>query len=355
MPLRLYLLYGLGQLVPLLGGSFHAPLPPVTMLLIKLPGLLADLLTIGIIYAWSLRWLSRWQAAALALLYALAPPVWMNVAWWGQVDALLVLPLIGMVLLLAQAGGRWSWLCWTVALLIKPQAIVLAPLLYVATLRLHGSRGVAQGGALALSGFVLACVPLALAGQGAGLMQAYFGSVGRFPMLTAGAYNLWYLVTLGAGGHDTGQGFGGISYRLIGMALVALVALVVGGALLRRADSLTRLSGAAVLALAFFALPTQIHERYLFLALAFIALLIPAYRWLVLVFVVLVASATLNILGTLDGFVPLATAWIAASPLPLVLALVNLGILALLVGVLIWQTASRSRTAVYPTPRTAAR
>jgi hypothetical protein len=332
MPLRLYLLWGLSQFAPLFGAGFHEPLPFVTKLLVKLPGLLADLTIITTIYGWSLRWLPPRRAAVVAALYAWAPPIWINVAWWGQVDALLMLPLVAMVLLLERARGRWSWLCWSVALLIKPQAIVLAPLLFIATARLHGPRGAAQGGALAVGLFALACVPLALAGQGPGLMQAYLGSVGRFPQLTAGAYNLWYLVTWGAGGHDTGQGIGGLSFRAIGLLLVAGVALLVGVVLLRRADGPTRVQGAAVLALAFFALPTQIHERYLFLPLAFLVLSIASDSRMVIPFAVLVLSATINIFGYLDGFIPLATQLIAATPLPLVLAVVNLGVLAFLVG-----------------------
>lgn len=332
MPLRLYLLRALSSLVLPLGGDFHEPLPTITKSLIKLPGLLADLATIAIIYGWSLRWLQPRRAAALAALYACAPPVWMNVAWWGQVDTLLMLPLVAMVALLERARGRWSWLCWTVALLIKPQAIVLAPLLYMATIRLHGSRGVAQGGALALALFALACLPLVLAGQGPGLMQAYLGSVGRFPMLTAGAYNLWYLVTGGSGTHDTGQGIGGVSYHHMGLLLTGGVALLVGGALLRRADGPQCALGAAVLALAFFALPTQIHERYLFLALAFLALRCASDERLVLAFVWLAGSATLNILGDLDGFIPLATRFIEASALPTLLAVGNLGVLLVLLA-----------------------
>ncbi len=345
MPLRLSLLAGLSRLVLPLGGGFHAPLPPATLLLIKLPGLLADLATLALIAAWSRRWCSPQRVLAIALLYALAPPVWMNGAWWGQVDALLMLPLLGSVVLLERAGGRWSWLCWSAALLIKPQAIVLAPLLFCATLCRHGCRGVAQGGALAAGLFVAACTPLALAGQGPGLMQAYLGSVGRFPRLTNGAYNLWYLVTMGESGADTGQGVGLLSFRLIGMLLMGSTALLVCLALCWRCDAQRRAQGAAVLALAFFALPTQIHERYLFLSLAFVALCIASDSRMVVPFLLLVASATLNILGTLDGFVPSLHHAInsAGLVLPLLLALLNLGILAgLLTHLLI--TAWRCRT-----------
>jgi hypothetical protein len=335
MPLRLYWLRGFSALPFLNETSFRAPLPPATLVLIKLPGILADLATVALLYLWSRRWRSPSTAAALVGLYALAPPVWMNVAWWGQVDAILVLPILLMLVLLDRASGRWSWVCWMIALLIKPQAIIFAPVLFVITLRRYGCRGLLEGGILAAGLAGLVCAPLLLAGQGPGLLQAYAGSVGRFPQLTNRAYNLWYLVTLGAGGADVGQGLGPLSFRLIGVALMGGAAVFVCIALLRRSDAAARALGAAVLALAFFTLPTQIHERYLFLSLALL-IMSAAADWPVLVaFVIVMISATLNILGTLRGFSEPAYAAIAGSPLPLMLAALNvLVLLALLARLL---------------------
>jgi hypothetical protein len=342
MPLRLYWLRGFSALPFLRDASFRAPLPPATLLLIKLPGLLADLATVALLYIWSRRWHALAGAATLAALYALAPPVWMNVAWWGQVDAILVLPVLLMVALLDRAGGRWSWVCWVIALLIKPQAIIFAPVLFIVTLRRYGCRGLLEGGGLAAALAGLGCAPLLLAGQGPGLLQAYAGSIGRFPQLTNRAYNLWYLVTLGAGGADIGQGLGPLSFRLIGVILMAGVALLVCVALLQRSDGPARALGTAVLAMAFFTLPTQIHERYLFLALALLAMSAADDRPALAAFVLVVISATLNILGTLRGFSEPAYAAIVSSPLPLVLAALNvLTLLALLGHLLALRTSSR--------------
>ncbi len=332
MPLRLYWLRGFSALPFLSDASFRAPLPPATLLLIKLPGLLADLATVALLYLWSRRWRAPAGAAALAALYALAPPVWMNVAWWGQVDAILVLPVLLMVALLDRAGGRWSWACWAIALLIKPQAIIFAPVLFIVTLRRYGCRGLLAGGGLAAVLAGLGCAPLLLAGQGPGLLQAYAGSVGRFPQLTNRAYNLWYLATLGAGGPDIGQGFGPLSFRLIGMILMGGAALLVCVALIHRSDGPARALGAAVLALAFFALPTQIHERYLFLALALLVMSAAADRPVLAAFAILMISGTLNILGALRGFSESAYAAIIASPLPLALAALNVLTLLALLG-----------------------
>ncbi len=329
MPLRLYWLRGFAHIVGDRGVGFQAPLHPLILTLIKLPGLLADLATVALVGIWARRWHSVRGAAGFAALYALAPPVWMNVAWWGQVDAILMFPLLLALVLLDRAGGRISWVCWAIALLIKPQAILFAPVLFAATLRQHGARGIAEGVGLAVGAFVAGCVPLALLGQGPGMLQAYTGSVGRFPSLTSNAYNLWYLVTGGASGPDTDLLFGVVSLRLVGLALVGSAALTVVALLLRRAGPQQRAAGGAVLALAFFVLPTQIHERYLFLALAPLVLAAAAdQRFLPLTLAVLL-SATVNIVGTLAGFVPALTPIIAGSPLPLLFSASNCVVLVL--------------------------
>jgi Gpi18-like mannosyltransferase len=330
LPLRLYWLWGMSKLVPLLGGSFVAPLPPITMLLIKLPGLLTDLATIGLIYCWSRRWQPIRVAAIITAIYALAPPVWINVAWWGQVDAVLMLALLSSVILLERAEGHWSWLCWSLAALIKTQAVVIAPLLFMSTLRLHGARGLVRAGGLALATLALLLAPMLLVGQLPGLLQSYDGSVGRFPRTTVAAYNLWFLVLDGGSARDTEFVFGGISYRIAGMVLFGLVAGLVCLALLRRSDAPARAESAAVLALAFFTLPTQIHERYLYLALAFLILRVASAPWVALPYLLLVITATLNILGTLKGFVPAVYAYMSESQLPLWLAAINLLILAVM-------------------------
>jgi hypothetical protein len=330
MPLRLYWLWGFSRLVPGLGGNFVAPLAPATLLLIKLPGLLADLATVAVIYAWCRRWRAAGGAVLIAALYTFAPPVWMVVAWWGQVDSILLLPLLGMVILLDRAGGRWSWACWAIALLIKTQAIIFAPLLYVATLRRHGARGLLGGGALAAGLLAAGCAPLVLAGQATGLAQAYLGAVGRFPRVTNRAYNIWFLATQGVSTSDLDPLVGSMSFRQAGMLLLGAAVLLICVALWRRSDGPGRAAGAAVQALAFFMLPTQIHERYLFFTLAFLALRLASDRLALIPYLALVASATLNILGGLGGFSQRATDAIAASPLPLALASLNLAVLVFL-------------------------
>lgn len=339
MPFRLALLRLLAPLVPLLGGAYYEPLPAVTRAIIKLPSLAALLVTVGLIYHWARRYGGTGRAALLAGVYAVAPPVWLNVAWWGQVDVLLALPMTAAVALLDRRGGVVSWLCWAAGLMIKPQAIILAPLLYGATLRRYGPRGLAVGGFAALGLMALACAPFVLAGQGPGLYQAAVGSVGRFPQVTNRAYNLWWLIAGDQAISDLTE-WAGVSYRSIGLLLVGAVALLVLLAVLRDPSGPTRAAGAATLALAFFALPTQIHERYAFFALPFLLLAAAADLRLLLPYAALVVASTINILGAIRGFAPALTGAIRASGLPEAVAWTSLTLLALMLAYL-WLRATR--------------
>ena len=332
MPFRLYILRGISYLVPALGGTFDDPVATVTQMLIKMPSIIALLMTVALLYWWALRYNGPRQAALVAGLYAVIPPVWMNVAWWGQVDVLLALPMVASVALLDTGRGRWSWLCWAAGLMVKPQAIILAPLLYVLTLRRHGVRGLVEGGSLAVGLIVLACAPFVLIGQGPGLYQAAAGAVGRFPQVTNRAYNLWWLVAEDWSISDLVQ-VAGLTYRSIGFALLGLTAFLAGLACLRRPDGPSRAAAASALAMAFFALPTQIHERYAFFALPFLLLSAAADRRAFLPFGLLTITATINILGTLAGFGPEVQELIAASRIPVIVAWTNM---AILVGLLIF-------------------
>ncbi len=333
MPLWLYTLYGMSYSVVPLGGQFFDPLPAITRAIVKSPSIVADLATAWLIYWWGRRWNSQRDAALIAALYTLSPPIWINPAWWGQADTLLMLPLVATLLLFDRADGRWSWLLWAIAQATKPQAIVLLPVLAVMTLRRYGCRGIVQGLGIALATFSVAALPLLAAGQAEELYHAIFTSAERFPIVTNGAYNVGYLLTGRARIHDTDLWLGVISYRLFGFCLLSGTTLLICLALLRRTDMLARFLAAATTALAFALLPTQIHERYLFLPLAFLVLCVCLDRSYLVLYVVLMVSATLNIFGDLSGFWPSAATFIRATPLPSILAIGNI----IMLLVLLWR------------------
>lgn len=114
---------------------------------------------------------------------------------------------------------------------------------------------------------------------------------GDKPMTSANAPNLWGVLV--------GYKVPDAPYALIGgvLLLIGLLASLIP--LRRRQDLLTILAVGLFLILAFYLLPTRIHERYLFPAMAILAPL-AALNWRVLVAALLTATAfTLTLLYAL--------------------------------------------------------
>ena len=116
---------------------------------------------------------------------------------------------------------------------------------------------------------------LPVIGHLAGL-AGLFGRLGsEFSVVTANAFNPWALAghpslaqviggNAGSWLSDSVPVLGPIPAVTVGAALLVTVALLVAGGLLVRDGPLPILLGFTVLAVAFFVLPTRVHERYLF-------------------------------------------------------------------------------------------
>jgi hypothetical protein len=107
-----------------------------------------------------------------------------------------------------------------------------------------------------------------------------------FNILSIRAWNVWWLVQEAvAGGAFIADGtavVGPLTWRHLGYALVGMLELAIAIAILRNAVPRTLFLALAASVLAVFAFATQMHERYAFGALVFLALLVedPRVRWL---------------------------------------------------------------------------
>ena len=103
----------------------------------------------------------------------------------------------------------------------------------------------------------------------------------------------------------------GATYLLVGVILAAFV--FISAMVARRPDRLTILVGVTLLAVAFFILPTRVHERYLYPFFALGAILAAvSRRWLV-TYVVLSVATFLNmyvVVTTLYPGNPAVTDWL---------------------------------------------
>ena len=309
-PGYLYVLWLLGVVGNWLGGLGD---------LIKLPAILADVAVGYLVHQLVVELGGSRRAALLgALLFVVNPVTWFDSAVWAQVDSFgLVFLLLGLRELWRDHPERAAILA-TIAAVIKPQLGILIPVLVAVLIKRYAidplrergplSRGpvrLVSSGLLALATAAILCAPFGL--SVVDLLVQVGKTAGGYPYITVNAYNPWALIELAGNGlarsgiwlpdmaTSTAQGtpvtFLGVPAVVVGTALllsmVALVALVVA----RRDDRRTVLVGLTILAIAFFVLPTRVHERYLFPFFALGAILAAtSFRWRLAYFALALAN-----------------------------------------------------------------
>ncbi|MFO1539100.1 MAG: phospholipid carrier-dependent glycosyltransferase, partial [Chloroflexota bacterium] len=360
-PAYLWVLWPIGIVGQALGGD-------ATGELIKLPAIAVDILVGLLLYRLVLGW--TWpgrRAQALALLAAAAwlfnPVTFYDSALWGQTDSIGALVLVCAVAALIRGNSEGAAGLLAVAALVKPQfGVVLAPLVVATLLHRHLFRAgsgprvrpwapaalaawlVREQGPLRLvsAALVFTVVFLVIAlpfGLGpVEYLQLMSETAGGYAYLSVNAYNPWALI--GAGGTtplafayawspDTVPLLGPIPGVLIGVALLAAGFLWAFARVLVTPDRWTLLLAAAWLCLAFFLLPTRVHERYLFPVFVFLPLLLAAGpRWLIALAAV-AAGSFINLHGilTIEGYgtpglstLPLGRAFGPGQPIPVILS-----------------------------------
>jgi Gpi18-like mannosyltransferase len=268
---------------------------------IKMPAIIADLLTAVVLWA-IFRKRNPKTGLAAAAIYILHPGVWYNSAVWGQTDALYTLPLLLGLWAYATRRMMLAGMLLTLSVLTKFQAIAAFPVLLPCLLRPRDTLKMIAGGCIALTAVAF---PFALGGGLSDIINVYKSAVGYYPQVSLGAYNFWWSL-LGDTAwsiDDTAPLLGAMSYRTAGFLLFIAACgwIIITPRLLKKGTVPMQdiFLGAALLCFAFFLFPTQIHERYLF---PFFALALPAAlrnRSVLPVYAIVSLGGFLNVLGVL--------------------------------------------------------
>lgn len=274
--------------------------------LLKLPAVSADAVLAGLLCIWIGRRAGRNAGIAAGVLYALAPPVVFTSAVWGQVDSVFVLPMLAS--LECARRGRVAWMAFwaSIAVLIKAQALMVAPIWIMFALR-HAAWDARRWALLAVAAALPAAVVL-LPFRGAwdGAWEAYARAASFYPYTHLNGFSGWFLLhpmlspALETMEHsyvrDAGRLLMGMTARDMGLSAVLVTWAIVAWVLHARQLSAESVSWAArILPIAFFFFSTQMHERYLLPA---VGLWLWAFRndgqWRGL-FTIVVIVATLNL------------------------------------------------------------
>jgi hypothetical protein len=171
-------------------------------------------------------------------------------------------------------------------------------LLIVLTLKKQGVSRLAQG--VGISVFILAqTLALFVVGSGwADALRPYTSTTSSYPYITVNAFNFWYAITLGQGNRrlDEQPLIGVFTYKQMGLALLAIFTVWMCITMWRQADKPRLFLWAGTLFFAFFMLPTEIHERYLYPATVLIVLAAAKEHRLLVIGLGLAITFSLNLL-----------------------------------------------------------
>ncbi|MEZ4670477.1 MAG: glycosyltransferase 87 family protein [Anaerolineae bacterium] len=318
------------------------------VIVLKLFSVAAELAIIALVYRWlpsnhRIKWL-------LPLGIAVYPGLIATSAFWGQSDSLLGLFIALALLALNKDRPRAAWLWFALALLMKFQAVVLLPLMGILTFRRYGWQRTFGAVLLAALLFGLIYLPFIVANGTEYALRPYLGTVDQYPIVTANAFNLWFATTPGIWSsvpanigldvpRDTTLWLGNLTYKQVGLYLFAAQVAVICWIMWRQSRKRYEFVWASALYLAFFVLPTQIHERYLYQAALLAVIAIDQEKTMLWVAAGLVVTYTYNIIAITDKpFVWLGIDFFALlGNIALVVALLNLLLLMIMNGIMLWR------------------
>lgn len=185
---------------------------------------------------------------------------------WGQLDNFFTFWVLATVIGLASGRPRAAGAFFGLACATKLQAPLFLPL-FAAFFLFRREYG---KGLLFLlcagSAYFLLALPFIIHGSLGRLVSLYAGVPSYYPVLSANAYNLWWIISLGNGSRPDAVPFAaGLSSTMIGLAFFSCAygtALI--GLWKKAGDPGALFTCASFITFAFFMLPTQIHERYLY-------------------------------------------------------------------------------------------
>src|SRR5438105_4583727 len=242
---------------------------------------------IGAALAW--RAAGRASAVAAAALWMLAPGPIFAGPYWGQVDAVGTVPLMGSLVMAGR--GRWWWAgaLAGLALMVKPQfGVALIVVLTAATIAwIRHADWHAPLAAFGASIVTIGALGLPFRTGPAELIALVRSASETYPYTSLYAFNIWSIVGDFWKPDDAYVVAGGV---LLIAGLVASCALVWW-----RRDVATLLAAGALAACAFYFLPTRAHERYLFPAFALLLPLAAVRARLLIPYVALAISFAVSL------------------------------------------------------------
>lgn len=304
-------------------------------ILLKLPAIAADMLCAGVIYKFAKEKTSESKSIVLALIFALNPMAILNSSWWGQVDSVFTLFAVIALICLYKNKCELSAVFYAIALLIKPQALIIFPvyLFYIyeliKTQRLKGIKTTVISALCGAAVFFALVIPFSGGRPLSWIFELYKSTLGSYEYASLNAPNLFS--AFGGNAVSVHENFLFMSYSAWSWIFICAVVILSGFIYFKKGGIFPC---ASVLLSGTYVFAAKMHERYLFPVIAFIIL---CY----------ICTNRKNFIYALFGFtfaVYEATAWVLAlitktgnsfiesnSPLFILLSLLSIASFAVLI------------------------
>ena len=267
-PGYIYILYLLGAIRQV----FHIGVESSAfILLLKMPAILCDILTACILYRFAKKQGNLTAALFLSSLFILNPAIIINSSNFGQIDSVFTLFILLTFLLFYRKKTVLSMLCYAAALLIKPQALLFAPIVLTMVLFVEKQRVKTLLISLA-TGIVAMFIGILPFTQNFNffwiLSDKYFGTMNGYNFYSINASNLYGFL---------GKNWVEIKEPLAALWNFAILVIIISVCtyLFLKSKNRAKLFFIPFLGLfSMFLFLTKMHERYLYPA---IALLLASY------------------------------------------------------------------------------
>lgn len=234
-------------------------------LLVKLPGIIADLLIGYFIYKF-LKERKNKQAVLITSIWLFNPVTWYNSAVWGQTDAIVNLLGFLSILFLIKKDLVKSSVFITLSILFKGSLALFIPIILIyAIFQKYSLRKWLVSLFFVLTATVISSVWFHPRWDiFIWLFNLYENRIfpGEIGYLTANSFNFWWLVNPGKVLDSTK--YLGIAARAWGIIIMLVTFIILAFYLWKKQNEKRLLISLAVISLVSFLFMTRIHERYLY-------------------------------------------------------------------------------------------
>lgn len=282
-PLYMYVLFIVEKIRLSLGNSY-----PLHIIMIKLPSILADVVTGYLIYTFSNKLgktikshpstkratqnssLSNKSLFKTSILlssaYLFNPVTILDSAVWGQVDGFFTMLLLFGIIYMIEERLVLACFFYALAILMKPQGLIFLPILFFVIVKKKDVMLFLKCLGTGVLTFVLPLIPFSIKQEPFWIFKLYFNTASNYKGASINAFNLFVL--FGANWKDDSLTWFIFSYSTWGFIFIGLVTAFSACLVLFSDKLYTPVISSIAIITGVFMLSSKMHERYLFPCLA---------------------------------------------------------------------------------------